>query len=70
MIAVLDGHSHCCLLHGMVDMYRAPAGLEPACVPPGVDGQAVIQSIIPNVSASVASLPVSTVAVGVSMYTP
>ena len=53
----------------MVGMSRAPAGLEPACVPPGPDGQAVSPSIILNVSVSVVPSRTIAVTVGVSMCT-
>lgn len=54
------------LPNSMADMFRALAGLEPARVPLGLDGQAVSPSTIRSVSASVASLRVIVVTVGVS----
>lgn len=45
----------------------ALAGLEPACVPLGLDGYAVKASMTRSVSSSVAFLSVSAVTVGVSI---
>lgn len=49
---------------------RALAGLEPACVPLGLAGQAVRRLISSSVSVSVASLRVMAFRIGVLMYTP
>lgn len=49
---------------------RALAGLEPARVPLGLDGQAVRRLISSSVSVSVASLRVMAFRIGVLMYTP
>lgn len=51
----------------MAYMSRALAGLEPACVPLGLGGQAVSPSITLSVSASVAPSRVIAVTVGVLM---
>lgn len=49
---------------------RALAGLEPARVPLGLDGQAVRRLISSSVSVFVASLRVMAFRIGVLMYTP
>lgn len=51
----------------MADMFRALAGLEPASMLLGLDGQAVSPSITRSVSASVTPLRIIAVTAGVSI---